>query len=364
MAASASPFPDLAAVIVPTHNRPALLRRTLDSLRAQTLREFEVAVVNDGGVSVADVVREYDDLDITYVEHPQVRGLAAARNTGLARSRARWVCYLDDDDTFAPTHLARTVGALRAGVSQVVHSDCCLVFERRFDDGSVVFEEEREIPILDVTPAVHFTSNPTAVCLVVHDRACLEKTGTFDETLPVVEDYDLWLRFQVAGFRFHRVAGATARVHADLNAGQMTAERIHQFPGTLQLLYSRYAEHARHLPGVEDGQLRHVRWHAWRARLVEAFLRASGGAKTLDLELGAVLYFRGFASELGNILNDANWGPQAMPTAAAPARPAAAGAPAGPYGKKWLLRQLAKEIIAHPLPGFLRRQRPASSGGR
>lgn len=327
---------DLVSVIVPTCNRPKLLRRTLDSLAAQTLQEFKVVVVNDAGAPAPEIAREYPGLDLKYVEHNEQRGLGAARNTGIDNSRGRWLCYLDDDDTFAPQHLERMVSALRGG-AKLAHSDYYRVFERRRPDGEAVFEEEVPEEVMAVTPQVLLVQNVVPVCCVVHERACLEQTGKFDETLPVLEDHDLWIRFMLAEFSFQRVAGATVRIHVDLGAEQMTAERFQQFPEVQETIYRRYAEQAGQVKGVVEEQRRYLMLMRWRARLATAFLQASGGRSTLEIELGDVIYNRGFMGALEWMLEEIS------------------AQVSGVYGKKQLLRQLFKEFVKYPVPSWFRK---------
>jgi O-antigen biosynthesis protein len=337
-------YPDIVTVIIPTCDRPRLLRRALDSLRAQTCKELEVVVVNDAGTAVPEIATEYTDLNIKYLEHQQRRGLSAARNTGLANSSGRWVCYLDDDDTFTPTHLEKTVAVLRKEMASVVYSDCIRVYERREAGGRITILEEVPEHVAEVNPAAHLVMNIVPVGSVVHDRTCLEKTGTFDETLTVAEDYDLWLRFHVAGFQFYHVPDAATCVHADLNGNQMTAERLEQFPVALRRIFSRYADFAKQFPGVAEGQERFLRFNEWRTRVAKAFLDEAKGKSQITIEMTDILFQRGFMGEIWQMLFEANWGPQAM------LLPGEKSAGRGPFGKKWLLRQLLKELKRPPVP--------------
>jgi glycosyltransferase involved in cell wall biosynthesis len=91
------------SVIVPTFNRPAMLREAVDSVLAQTEPDLECIVVDDGGTH-ALVLPE--DPRIRRVRHDANLGKAAALNTGLGEARGALVAFLDDDDLYAPDRLA------------------------------------------------------------------------------------------------------------------------------------------------------------------------------------------------------------------------------------------------------------------
>jgi glycosyltransferase involved in cell wall biosynthesis len=91
------------SVVVRTKDRPRLLGEALASLRAQTFQDFEVIVVNDGGVPPAGLDPAGAGLRVVTTEPPH--GRSRALDTGLRAARGRFVAYLDDDDLFLPHHL-------------------------------------------------------------------------------------------------------------------------------------------------------------------------------------------------------------------------------------------------------------------
>src|SRR3954470_24757434 len=101
-----SPNPAVS-VVIPTYRHRDYVLRTLDSVFAQTYRDFEVIVVNDG--SPDDTNRRIRPLvsagRIRYIEQANA-GQAAARNTGIAHARGRYIALLDDDDLWPADKLA------------------------------------------------------------------------------------------------------------------------------------------------------------------------------------------------------------------------------------------------------------------
>lgn len=101
-------MPDFA-VVIPTYRRPAYLAEAVKSVLAQHLPPAEVIIVGDGPESTIP-----DDLrrgPVQVIQQPH-RGVATARNTGLAAAESKWVCFLDDDDLWHPDRLTHTAAYL------------------------------------------------------------------------------------------------------------------------------------------------------------------------------------------------------------------------------------------------------------
>jgi len=88
------------SIIISTHDRPELAKHALASALRQTFEDLEVIVVDDG--SIQPFHGGETDPRVSVVRLPESRGVSAARNTGLAQARGRWVTFLDDDDEMLP----------------------------------------------------------------------------------------------------------------------------------------------------------------------------------------------------------------------------------------------------------------------
>lgn len=186
------------SVIVPLFNSRATIGETLASLLAQTLCEWEAIVVDDGstddGPSIARAFAERDAR--VRVVHQVNRGLAGARNTGIGAARGEYLHFLDADDTLGPRALDRLVciAALSDGRAAACGWECVdaagepLRWVAVPPTGSFGLEELLE-------------SNRAVVHAMVISRERLADLR-FDESLPVLEDYDLWLRLAARGVRW------------------------------------------------------------------------------------------------------------------------------------------------------------------
>ncbi|MBC6444097.1 MAG: glycosyltransferase family 2 protein, partial [Alphaproteobacteria bacterium GM202ARS2] len=98
------------SVIVPTYNRAPLLQQAIDSIRAQTLADWELIIVDDGSNDTTpDVVRAVTQQDsrIRFYRHTTNRGAATARNTAMKHAKGTYVAFQDDDDVSHPERLQK-----------------------------------------------------------------------------------------------------------------------------------------------------------------------------------------------------------------------------------------------------------------
>ena len=179
----------LVSVIIPTYNRAGLVRLAVASVKAQTFRDFEIVVVDDGG---ADGTYEAlaADRELRVLRHPHRQGVAAARNLGVAAARGEWLAFLDSDDLWLPDKLARQMSFLEGRPELLI----CQTDETWVRRGVRVNKPaaHRKVAGWIFLPSLgRCMISPSAVML---HRRLLEAHGGFDETLPAAEDYDLWLR--------------------------------------------------------------------------------------------------------------------------------------------------------------------------
>jgi glycosyltransferase involved in cell wall biosynthesis len=179
----------LVSVIIPTYNRADLVQEALASVKAQTYRDFEVVVVDDGGTDgTSEVLSAWREIRV--LRHPSPRGVAAARNTGVAAARGQWLAFLDSDDLWLPEKLARQIFWLEGQPELLI----CQTEETWVRRGVRVNKPSthRKVAGSIFLPSLRRCMiSPSAVIL---HRRLFENHGGFDATLPAAEDYDLWLR--------------------------------------------------------------------------------------------------------------------------------------------------------------------------
>jgi hypothetical protein len=177
------------SVLMAAYNAETFLRPAIDSVLNQTLRDFELIIVNDGSRDgTADIVRSYADPRIVY--HPQENhGLARSLNTGLNLARGEYVARMDADDISTPDRLELQAAYLDAQAKVAVVGGCYEVFddERGTLETFVALPEERDIK------NEFYIRNPYGHGSVMFRRDMAMAEGGYDEVFPI-EDYEMWWR--------------------------------------------------------------------------------------------------------------------------------------------------------------------------
>jgi len=183
----------LVSVIVPTHDRLPMLHDAIDSVLAQTYRDFEIIVVDDGSDDgTAEKIAARYGSAVRVVAQAR-RGVAAARNLGVQYSRGAYLAFLDSDDMWRPRKLEIQMGFMQTEA----RSRICQTEEIWIRNGVRVNPKKKHRkPSGDVfRPSLELCLVSPSAALMT--RELFERTGGFDESFPVCEDYDLWLRIAV-----------------------------------------------------------------------------------------------------------------------------------------------------------------------
>ena len=185
----------LVSVILPTYNRRHLIGRSIRSVLAQTDRNFELLVVDDGSTDATDsVLNSFADARVQYLKIAMNRGAAFARNLGIEASKGSLVAFQDSDDEWAPQKIERHVAAFEAHLPStgVVYSDMLRVHE----GGDARYHESPEIVRGHLlNPLTHYyQAHYIGVQSSVIRREYLDAVGAFNVRLPCFEDLDLFIR--------------------------------------------------------------------------------------------------------------------------------------------------------------------------
>ena len=104
----------LVSVILPTFNRAKLLSRAINSVLKQSYYNLECIVVDDGSIDNTEkVVKSINDNRIVYLKHNYNKHASAARNTGIAKSKGKFIAFLDDDDQWLPKKLEKQISLIQ-----------------------------------------------------------------------------------------------------------------------------------------------------------------------------------------------------------------------------------------------------------
>ena len=198
------PFPTVA-VLVRTKDRPRFLRRALANIAEQTFTDYTVCVINDGGDESATraILQASPLAHLLEGDAPRLMllttgggNMEAASNAGLAATDSEFVAIHDDDDLWAPEFLERTVGALRASDALICSTRVVERYERETPEGEFEVYEERIFH--DGLPGFGlqflYRTNRAVPIGILYRRRLHELVGPYDESLPVVGDWEFNLR--------------------------------------------------------------------------------------------------------------------------------------------------------------------------
>ncbi len=208
--------------VVPAFNEPpAVIRASLDSVRAQSFSDFECLVIDEStDLDRALACRKLCERDARFLYiRPEARiGLAGSLNLGLERARGEYIARFDSDDICLPDRLALQVAYMDSHADVGVVGGALEIIDE--DGRSVAFRSYPEGHDA-IARGIHLTTtlaHPT----VMFRRDAGARFGKYDPAFRFAEDLDLWLRWMNAGVRFGNLPHVLVRYR------QNSTRRNHQ----------------------------------------------------------------------------------------------------------------------------------------
>ncbi|QOJ36779.1 MAG: glycosyltransferase [Nitrospira sp.] len=190
------------SVIIPTYNCERFLGRAIDSALQQNYKDYEIIVVDDGSTDHTRNLLSLYEKNVQWIQQKN-SGVSAARNVAISRATGEFLAYLDADDMWYPNKLDSQIAFMDAHKKcGLVHSDVSVIDE----DDRILYsrfnhETQRSVPqgecLEQVIRRCHIQT-----LTVVERRECFDRAGSFDDRLPIAQDYHHWMRAAVEGFAF------------------------------------------------------------------------------------------------------------------------------------------------------------------
>ncbi len=222
-------------VILPTYDRLAYLQAAVASVLAQTFKDWELLIADDGsGAETQTYLSSLEGIAGVRVLRLAHRGNpGAVRNRALRIARGHFIAFIDSDDLWFPTKLETQLGAhrhnsaCRWSYTALIRVDAAgqvLPTESkryRYVQSGAIFEQLLTLAIAVATPSV------------MAERSFIEELGGFDENQLYFEDYDLWLRMSVCS----DVLGiAEPLVYVRNHANHYSADRVAVYEARFRLI--------------------------------------------------------------------------------------------------------------------------------
>jgi len=177
------------SVIIPTFNRFNLISRAIDSVLNQTIKPFEIIVVDDGSSDNTSTFIKRNYKSVKLIKQNNL-GVSKARNVGIKNSSGDWIALLDSDDEWKKNKLEVQIKSL----SEYDYYSVCHTNEIWIRNGIRVNQKKRHqkyggdifdkcLDICRISPSS-----------IIFKKNIINEIGWFDEGLSICEDYDLWLR--------------------------------------------------------------------------------------------------------------------------------------------------------------------------
>ncbi len=203
----------LVSIIIRTKDRPKLLTRALQSIAGQTYRPIEVVLVNDGGcdLEIADLKSILRDVSLNYIRLEKNTGRGHAGNVGIEYAGGDYIGFLDDDDELYPEHVSVLCNFLKGSDYKVVYSDSEIVYLFYSPELNKFIETSGGVfSSLDFSYDMLLFENFIPFPSLLFDGELLRKSGGFDGSFELYEDWDLLIRISSA-IPFYHVAATTSK---------------------------------------------------------------------------------------------------------------------------------------------------------
>ncbi len=191
----------LVSIVVRTKEKASYLRNALRSIANQTYRPLEVIVVEDGPATVQSVIDEFRGLPgLSLKYYPLVinQGRCCAGNEGLRQCTGTYINFLDNDDLLYPDHVEVLVKALDQGKPRQQAAYTASYEVRASYTEEEIFRKEYRQFFNIYSKFELAEKNLFPIQAVLFNRALYESLGGLDQSLDVLEDWDLWLRYSKA----------------------------------------------------------------------------------------------------------------------------------------------------------------------
>jgi glycosyltransferase involved in cell wall biosynthesis len=198
----------LVSVIIPTYNRAAYIKRCLESVLTQTYSNLEIIVIDDNSEdNTEEIIKNYNDERIKYIKRTGKRGVCQARNEAIKASKGEYIIFQDSDDVYLPQKIEKHLQSFKDKDNRekigAVHSAWWKLKENPNEKISfpvTIPDDKIRLPLNKVSVKEGnileslFTFHNFISIQTMVKRKVLEETGLFDETLPRLEDWDLWIK--------------------------------------------------------------------------------------------------------------------------------------------------------------------------
>jgi glycosyltransferase involved in cell wall biosynthesis len=227
------------SVIIPTHNRPDLLKRAITSVIKQTYKDWELLIIDDGDeLSAEPIVKSFNQNNIKYFKTIQSNsGGSVARNIGINNAKGEIVAFLDDDDEWLPEKLDAQLKIMATDSELAFSYHAVKNIYNSYDNDTIASEDKTE----NLYEAALRGRKFLTVTLLIK-KSVLEKSGYFNESLPSNQEAELMIRISKIskGIGINKVLSIVNMRDTHEHVGSNVKRRIDGLSKTLEIHLKEY----------------------------------------------------------------------------------------------------------------------------
>lgn len=193
------------SVVTSVYNGQEFIERAIRSVMSQDCNDFEYIVVDNGSTDATPLIlnrllKEYRDKDLKIISLKENRGISGGRNTGIAETSGKYICFLDADDYWYPNKLSEVKKILEIDNS----IDVVCHWEEHIEGESKKIGRYREISSNNPYEDLLFKGNCLSTSATTVNADLMKLINGFDlKLISGEEDYDCWLRLAKSGAKFY-----------------------------------------------------------------------------------------------------------------------------------------------------------------
>lgn len=257
------------SVIIPTYNAEVFIDRTLDSVLKQTFKDFEIIIVDDCSTDgtrniVQSYVKKYKNIRLIPLSENS-GAPPKPKNIGIKEAKGEYVALLDHDDIWHDNKLKKSIEVLQETSADMVFSNSDTLIGEELNDAAPSWNIQNEDILNNCGWTVRSCSG------VVLSKEALDEIGSFDESFKLGDDWDMWIRFVLAGKKIVYIPDVlyTYVVHEQNTIG--TAEANKLLTDNLQQLNKHGEKVQKFYPKIYNVWLRRIAtWYVLTGQYTEA----------------------------------------------------------------------------------------------
>lgn len=216
-------YKPLVSIVIPVYKGKPFLKEAINSCLAQTYKNIEIIVVNDGSPDkgeTREIAQSYGD-KIRYFEKEN-GGVSTALNFGISQMKGEWFSWLSHDDLYEPTKIEAQIEAVSNLEEKTCVVRCSTISINEF--GTSIFRPQRKISGvfsgLEMLRLHSLKEVGLYGCSLLINKRIIDSIGMFSEDLKTVQDEEYWTKIMLKGYKFVSVPEPLVKIR--IHSGQTT----------------------------------------------------------------------------------------------------------------------------------------------